>query len=308
MIAEDSSFIKQAKTHKQHIKQIIALLVLVALVYLSYHGVLTWILDSTINQHILDVGHSYLNVAQADALETLGVIGITKTGLAIIQSSSGGISFFIDIQVQLGELFNVFSEVINRAWQISWLSLASIETLKLLLNFSRYTLTPILTLSFIFLGSGYGLSLFSSLGSSFIMILTKGFYYLSRWGFFLLLMIHLAIPVSIFTISSINTLIFTEKKQAIHQEFLKIKKQIGDHKKESGLHSQVKSAIKAFKGNQNSVHERSKDLSSLVASHAVYSLFEHLIIPLTLIFLFSVFIHKFFIKMKFNFNLLRGNL
>ncbi len=297
MRKNENSSDKRGGTHRQQIQQGLIMLGLLVLVYSSYHGISSWILDTAINQHLVAVGHSYLDTAQADALETLGVISIIKTGLAVIQSSSGGISFFIDIQVQLGELFNVFSEVINHAWQISWLSLASIETMKLLLDLSRSTLTPVLTVSFMLLGAGYGLSLFSSSESRFsISRFSKGFYHLSRWGVFLLIIIHLVIPVSIFVVSSGSSFLFSEKKQEIHQEFLKLKGQMEGHQKESGLHRQVKATISVFKSNQETVHQQSTAASSLVIKHAVYSLAEHLILPLLLMLLFSVIVHQLLLR------------
>ncbi|MCG8334728.1 MAG: hypothetical protein MJE63_09435 [Proteobacteria bacterium] len=294
MKADEKSLAQQEENHRQQIRQGLVLLGLTALVYLSHHGILTWILDTAFNQHILAVGHSYLDTAQTDALETLTVINVIKTGLAVIQSSSGGISFFIDVQVQLGELFNVFSEVINRAWQVSWLALAAIETMKLLLDFSRFTLTPLLTISFIFLGFGYGLSLFPTPKTGIgIKQLYRGCYYLSKWGFFLLIMIHLIIPVSIFVVSSGSSLLFPEKKQEIHREFVALKALMEDHQKESSLHSQVRGTISAFKTNKTSVHQQSGTLSALVVKHAVYSLAEHLVLPLLLMIIFSVILRRF---------------
>lgn len=100
---------------------------LLLLAYMSYVGAISSFFDQTMYTQIDPVSQAYLKTTGHHAKETLVILSEIKAALALLQSSSGGISFILDVQVQLGQILDVIVELIDLAWSITLASVAAVK-------------------------------------------------------------------------------------------------------------------------------------------------------------------------------------
>jgi len=258
-----------------NIKHLGVLLLLLVLCYLSYYGVLRSLLDTLFHGHLYAVSHVYLENAGSETEETLLVVSAIKTFLALIESSSGGISFIVDVEVQLGHVVSVMSELIDYAWQVSLVALLGIKIMTLLLEFSKVVVGPLLTLLFILYGLTYAISPHLPRIGNFFRQLAKS-------GLLIVLFVYMVVPLSIYVTASAGLFVFSEHKSVHHEGFQTLNDRLGQHDHSSSLGHQIKHIIGTFKHTQKSAANDAKGYANLVTSHIIYSLIEYFFLPVLL--------------------------
>ena len=253
------------------------LIAVMALMAIAWHGGFNAILDVLIKGHIDEVNRGYLAASLVESDSLLEIISGMKVLLALLQSSSGGISFFIDVQIRLGETMNVLVELINQAWQFSVASVAANHTMTMLLDLSHLATAPTLTLFFALVGLSVAthhraINLSTAIGR------------IAQTMLFVVLFVHLAIPLAIYGTASASHYLFQEHRSAIKQEFKQHYEKMPKHNVSDGLHSQVKETIDQFKQHQKGADKQSETLSSLTIKHMVVVVIEGLVLPLLLLY------------------------
>lgn len=282
--------IKDELVSPSNLRHLAVLLLLLFLSFLSYHGILSSILDYIINDHVFQVSRDYLDQASKTTEKTLAIVSGLKVILALIQSSQGGISFIVDVNVQLGQMMNVIVELINISWMVSIASLFSIKVLGILLDLSRFSMAPLMTLFFAVYGVSYGLGLhFPQFGGFFS--------HLSRSGLFLVIIAHLVIPLTVYVSASVSYFFYSDNTSTIHQSYQSIGNNMSKHNPDDGLHDQVKNTISAFSKSQKSVHGDARNYTHLTMGHAVFAIAEYVLTPLILLIALVVLVRTALIKL-----------
>jgi hypothetical protein len=122
-----------------------ARLVLPAIVLLlSVLNVFDDVIDSMGRGQVYKQAIAYLEESETASKDTFILLSIAKSGIAIIESSQAGISFFVDAQVQLGKAFETLKHLIDNAWKLSLGGLSLQFVTKILLRESNQIVQPLM--------------------------------------------------------------------------------------------------------------------------------------------------------------------
>ena len=267
-------------TKNKTLKTLILLIFINTLAYLSYTGHISHIWSQVIGEHINKVNQAYLSEARIYTADLLKMLSESKMVLSLLQSSQGGISFFVDVQIQLGETLSTLSDAVEYAWKISLSALSAIEFLSLALDISHYSMAPVLTLLFILL------SIYIITRQQFIR-LNAILYKLVASVAFIVLLSHFLIPAAVFTSAIISQDIFSKHRNEIYRGFSSLHSNLPKHNSDSGLKNQVKSGIRYYKDNQKHMHKHTHRLTSLSSKHMIINLVEYILLPLLILYLLS---------------------
>lgn len=266
------------------------LAVLLLLSYLSFVGVFTSLFELIVNAHIEEVARAYIHTTEHQTTKILDILSAIKSALAVLQSSDGGISFIVDVKIQLGQILNVIVELVDRAWIVSFVSKVATEGLGLLLDLSKLSTAPVLTLFFVALGIAYGIQRRAPRPAHAII-------HVARLTLFVALVVHFVIPLSIYATAALGHYYFHGQKEIILQGFESVHAATPKHELGAGLHDEIKSVIKEFKLSQAGMHGRTSEISRLTENYMVLSITEHLLVPLVFLSLFWVAFRQFLAKL-----------
>lgn len=244
----------------------------------SYHGGFNYIMSLLGKSHIDQINTQYLSSSLAHSEDLLEVVSALKVILNLLQSSSGGISFFIDVQIQLGQALNTLTELVNHAWLFSIVSVASIHIMQLLQDMSHQSTTVVMTLFFCILG-------ISVAAQNRLPALSKSLSHISHILFFLILFVHLVIPLTLYGMAMVGHTFLHEHKAMVKQAYEHHYEHMPKQDMSGGLHSQVKGSINQFKTHQKKAKKQSESFSSLTVRHIVLVFLEGILLPLVFIWL-----------------------
>ena len=267
LVAFSEHFLKNRLTH------LASLALLLTLAFLAHSGIFSHITDALGGGHMQSVNQRYLEAATHKDTELLELLSLSKVALAVLKSSEGGVSFFIDIQVQLGQSLNVIDEMVNYAWKSSLTALIAIKSMALLLDLSRLSMTPVLTLLFCFMGLSLGLR-------KHLPTIGLALSDIARLMLFAVLVVHIVVPLSIYGVAASSHHFFNEHKTAVHQNFSSVHAILPGHDYKAGLHTQVEGHIKDLKNNQAKIHQIASKLYNLTIKHITLVIFEYLLMPI----------------------------
>jgi hypothetical protein len=256
-------------------KELSFLAILSLISYLSFIGVIPSLLNTLYYEHIYSIDKIYLTKSLKESESTFAILSAIKIFLSVIKSSSGGISFFIDVEVQLGQLLNVLEEMFNKTWQISLLAIFSIKLLMFVLELFR-DIMPILLNTFIaFFGLSYILRY--NLSKAYFVSLK-----ISMFSLFFLLLAYVVVPFFIYFSSIISHHYLDSSRydrissfKQIHTSFIK--------DDSDSLHSDVQSAIDVLMDKKEHLNNNHHYYSDLTIAHSFNTLLEFVIIPILLI-------------------------
>ncbi|UGQ45897.1 hypothetical protein [Massilia endophytica] len=259
-------------------RHLLVLGVLALLAFMAFKGVFTSILDGAVGSHIEQVNRQYLQAADRSTTQLLEVLSAAKVALAILTSSKGGISFFIDIEVQLGQSLSAIYETVNYAWMFTLASLAATKILDLLLDVSRISMAPVLMLFFCCTGLWYGLrSRFPAAASAFSGAAGS--------LLFAVVLVHGLVPLSIYGTAVASQHVFQPRKNEVYQRFASVQALLPQPDAPSNLNSQVKKSITYYQ--QSSLPRSAGLLSDVTARHIVGAVAEYVLVPLGLLYALS---------------------
>jgi hypothetical protein len=263
----------------QRITSLLKLMGLLLLCYLSYAGVLKKVMIHFFLQPVNQINNQYLDAA-AEVAVTMEVISEIKSLLAVVQSSSGGISFFIDVQVQLGLVLNVIVELVDHAWKVSLAALTAIEGLKILLYLSHFFMTPLLVVLFVLLGTALAMQ-------SWLPNVAKKLSRASRLGLFLVVFTHVVLPLALLLSGTVSHHYFSQNRADIHHGFIQFRGELPQHQNETDMNTQIKNSIKHYKHAHRTASNQSSGYAKLASKHFVNSFTEFFLVPMILIGLLS---------------------
>jgi hypothetical protein len=258
----------------------IKLIVLLILFHLTLSGHINQILAHVFHNDIYDFNSHYLSSASKESIKTLEVVAGIKSVLAILQSLSGGVSFIVDVEIQLGNSLSVLSYITDKAWAISLSSVGAAETLSLLHHSVYFTMKPILATLLFMLGLAIGLKRMSP-------TLSLRIERLITLGVFLAVFSHVIVPISIYGTAKISEHYLQPQKQQIHAEFSKLASSLPHHNEKSELKDQVSELRKHFKKGLKEHTNKTGDYSLLAVKHIIYNVTEFILIPIAILIFLS---------------------
>lgn len=263
---------------KNQEKHLIFLALISIFSYLCFNGTIASILDNLYYNHIYAVNNLYLEASLKDTTELYETLSGLKVLFSILSSSSGGISFIVDAQVQLGEFLNVVDSLFTKAWVVSLAVIYILKLMVFILEFSKIIMPYILSLFSITFGLSYALK------PSYIKLA----YFMGKISMiwlFIALFIYVVVPFFIYFSSIISHTHFTDQKvqRAIH--FKNIYSTF-NHKNQS-LHDDISSSMDYLKENKKQIKEKNSFYSKLTIEHVFYTFLEFVLIPIILIIVLS---------------------
>lgn len=266
----------ESRLISHRLSHLLLLACVLLLAFMAYLGAFSGITDSLGGRYVDNISQSYIAAADKSSTELVEVLSASKVALAVLQSSKGGISFFIDIEVQLGQSLNVIYEMVDYAWLFTLASLAATKSMGVLLDLSDLSMAPVLTLFFCLMGFGIGLR--RRLPA--VALAISG---MARYVLFAALMVHIVVPLAIYGVAATGHHFFQDHKSGIYDQFVSFHKTLPGHDSSSGLHSQVKGSITHFKDNQAALHKHTSELSNITIKHIVFIITEYLLAPVILL-------------------------
>jgi len=274
-----NTFIKFSDTEDGRI--VIKLSIVLLLYYLSLTGLLTQLFSVTLHDYVYQYNQQYIETASYDSLRTLEVVGSIKSILTLLQSLSGGVSFIVDIDVQLGESLSVINDVTDQAWKVSLTSVGATKALSLIHETVYSSMQPALVSLFLLLGLSIALVCFFPEFSRRLERLVKT-------ALFIVLFTHLIVPLSIYATAKVSEAHFHSEKQSVHQHYSELDRSLPQHKDHGDLKDQVAAIREHFQNNLTKHTSNTASYSLMSIKHLLYTGIEFIILPIFLVGIFSL--------------------
>lgn len=262
------------KLEKNQEKHLLFLSLISIFSYLCFNGTIASLLDSLYYDHLLSVNTQYLHTSLKDTTDLYETLSDLKVLFSILSSSSGGISFIVDAQVQLGQFLNVADSLFTKAWVVSLVAIYVLKFLIFLLDFSKTMLPYILSLFSISFGLAYALK------PSYI----KLSYFVAKISMiwlFIALFIYVVVPFFMYFSSVISHIHLSDTKEQRHTQFKSI--HFDFSQKNQSLHDDISSSMSYLKDNKQQIKDKNSEYSKLTIDHVFYTLLEFIIIPILMI-------------------------
>jgi hypothetical protein len=260
----------------QRLNHLVKLTALLLLAFLAFAGKLSIVSDGIGGSYLDKVSRSYMKTEKQASADLFEVLSASKGALTSFSSGKGGVSSIIDTQVQLGQSLSATYDMVNYAWLFALASLAAMSAFELLLDLSRLSMAPALTLFLCCMGFSLGVR--RRLPSVSMMLSEVASFLL-----FVVLLVHVVIPLSLFGVAAASQHFSQGHKNEIYENVSTIQTRLPQHATEAGLHGQVEGIAKHLQDNQRSVRKSTSMLSILTAKHIVLCIGEYFLAPLILI-------------------------
>jgi len=259
----------------------LALSTVLLLYCVSFTGSLNQLFTYLFHEDIYAFNSTYLETASSDALKTLEVVAAIKAVLELLQSLSGGVSFIVDVDVQLGESLSVLREITDNAWTVSLGSVGAANALTLVHGAIYSVMQPLLISLFLLLGLYLGFkNLLPSLASRIKRLIKP--------CLFLVVFTHLIVPLSIFATGKISYDYLQTQKQDLHSKLSDFNSSLPQHSSTSDLKQQVADLSKHFEGGLLNHIGSTGDYSLMAIKHILFNSTEFIFLPLIFILLSSI--------------------
>lgn len=226
------------------------LAIVTAAIALNHLNGIDYSLDAMGRGHIAAVNAAYLHQTKTILSESILVLAALDSGLAVLESSTAGISFIVDVQVQVGSLFSTLQTHIRYALDATMAALGGTLVMENLLAVAGRLSAPLTTASIVTV-AGYVLvrnagprvsSAFRKLASGFLL---------------LTLMVHLVFPTMIFTTALASKAFAAPMQTQSHDRFQQIHDQFVVNKGDD-IHAHVKQVINKYKSSSGELHEKTR--------------------------------------------------
>ncbi|MEJ2741176.1 MAG: hypothetical protein P8176_01455 [Gammaproteobacteria bacterium] len=257
-------------------RHLAALAIINVCVFLAYQGFFDHIAHSLGSRHIDRINQHYLTQASHDADALIELLSTSKMVLAILQSSSGGIDFIVDVEVKIGQALHVLYDTVDRAWQCAFIVMAAVELLKLLLQLAPLITAPVWTLLFIFLGMTVALR-------PALPGVSKRLQKLAQSTLLIAMAIHLFLPASVAGAAMLNKHFFATQRTHVYQQFHDVTAKLPRYDTQTKIKDNIKTSVTQVHDQSTTLHQHSLSLARLTTQHAIFSLLEYLLSPLLIL-------------------------
>ena len=276
-----------------------------AVIAINHLGAINWALDFLGRGFIAEANAAYLHKSKLEIGANILILAGLDTSLEVLKSSSAGVSFFVDIEVQVGNIVATLQELANKALLISLAAAGSLVGIELALQLAEILAVPTLTVTIIALAIHYVTRIhwrwaadISGKISQVLVLVT--------------LLAHIGLPLVIYVSSLASAKLTAPLAQQVHSQFtethadfssIKQKHQEsrqgkdGDHDKKSSeeksdkkfkeIKPHVRSVIDKYKATSSGkTHKQTRSFSGSVVRHAIAVFLNGYIFPALLLIIF----------------------
>lgn len=272
--------------------------VIATAIALNHLGAIDWALDALLRGPIAEANSAYLHQSKVHLGESILVLTALNTGLEVLESSSAGISFIVDVEVQVGNIVATLQQLVERALAASLLSAGSLIGTELILKLGNILAAPILTLTLLIVGFHYLVRghwrLMANISGQLADILV-----------IFTLAVHIGLPLTIYGTSVASSLLTEPLAKQAHQRFVnthadftsgkhaceKEQNKCTEDTKKEKMTSHVKEVINRYRATSDDTHRKGRSLAGAVMRHTVAVLFDAFAFPLILL-VFLLWISK----------------
>lgn len=257
------------------------------LVALNHLGAIDWVLDTLLRGHVADVNGAYLQTSKIEIGESILTLTALDTGLRVLESSTAGISFIAQFEVQVGAIVSALQDMVGRALDASLFAAGSLIAIELVLDLAELLSTPILTLAILVLGLHY-------IARGHWLWFTRATGQLADILIIFTVLVHLGFPLAIYGTSLASELLTKplasqahERFKATHADFSTSKqackekdRECTEDEKKAKVTHHVKAVISRYEAtSDHSHHHRSRAVAGAVVRHVVAILFNAFVFP-----------------------------
>jgi hypothetical protein len=229
---------------------------------------------------------TYLSNEEARSKDVLLKLAEVYTFIEVIKSSKVGISFFIDINVQIGNLVTTLSEAIDKGMTISTAAMASSLILKSIVKLSADTAPFFFKIALLLLTIYY-------LNAALFDLFIIGKILIGLFKIFLMLFLftHIVVPYTIHATAIISNYSLSDIKQKNHEHLNHLYHQhVGAGNNAGSIKDRAEDAIQRFEKTMVHLPQIVEKTSTFVVYHLALFLFESIIAPISLLigFFFSM--------------------
>lgn len=227
--------------------------------------------DNMGRKQLYDHNEGYLDHATEDAFATFLLLSGMKAGLAVMSSSSAGVSFIVDMNVQVGEMVASASDVVEYGWRASLVGLSVLGGLRVVME-ALDAVAPLLVQALLAALLCYSLaSVFLRSPPAWLTGLLRVVVLVAGVG-------CIGVPISIGLAGFASEKMTGSCKEDVrkqlhsHHEALSM-----DHS--GDVKSQAHAGIKNYTDNASKVTEKHRHLTEQVVRHLVVVLFDAILFP-----------------------------
>ncbi len=249
------------------------------LLVLSILGVADDLIMALGQAYVTEEAQAYLKVSEKQAKETFELLSIAKAGFGLIESSQGGISIIIDMQVQVGKVLVALTNLIDFAWEASLAGLAILFVTQLSLALVQSALP---TLLFCVALSWFSYSACLLTGHA----VTQKARQLLHAFMVIFVMLVYAVPMAIYGVSVASTELSAQTSTPLKGALSLTNSLYNTQTSHESLKHQTTHAVETLKQNREHINKHVSTLHTYIYQHLAAKLLELFILPLLLLLIF----------------------
>ena len=229
---------------------------------------------------IITINH-YLDHSETIASEDLTKLLELNTMISPLQSSQVGISLFIDVQIEIGQLLASFTHLLNKAIEVGVLAVSSIGLLKLMINLSE-TIAPWLFYIMLATGVIYGLvSSFTHNQGRYNEMAARA----AKTTLLLFLVLHIFLPYSLYGSALLSKHIIAEQRTENSTALHHLHQHVATPHNKQSLKERAEHNVHSFEKIVLDLPHKVETIANYHTRQTTLSLFEYIILPLGLLLL-----------------------
>jgi hypothetical protein len=229
---------------------------------------------------------AFLKEAELRSQETFVLLSMGKASMAVVGSSTAGISFLVDMNVTLGKIISPLQDMFQHAWDFSLGSLTVILVSQVLLEIVEKLFEPYL-IFVCFLLLSY--ELLRHRGSKWVPKAKN----IVRSAVTLLIFLFIAFPAAITVTSAVSDLLIQKMSANVNAGIEQHNQLFSQNSHTDSLKNNAENSIRVLKENSNQVKNHIKTMHQYLYTHIALGLLEVVLLPLMLFWLFLKIIRLF---------------
>lgn len=264
----------------------IAILLGLLLILIHNHqlqGITSWFSHNVIHQH----NQAFLTHLKKMANSDFQRLATLSSILEVARSSQIGISFIADLNIDIGDILSAFTQLVEKATELTLASVTVIMLLQLIANVAEIISPWLLQLSLFAVMLMFVYRIFFPLRNMPIFLI-KGSFLL----FTLFLVFHLIYPYSLHISSAISHQLTSELRQHNSESLKYVHDHIVGEEHKKDLKENAEYSVKQLrKISASHIHHKIETLSRYITVHLAIMLFDLIVMPLLLLYLlYRVFV------------------
>jgi hypothetical protein len=270
-------------TLPERYRSFVWLILVTVLLYLNVQGIFTEHFDKKDNNYIAIANQAYLTETQKQAVKTYLLLAELDAGLSMLQSSRAGISFVMDVDIQVGRALKQINALVEKSTQVSLLAMGGIFVIEVLLKFCEWASPLIFTLLLIIAFCYCFLCVFMTSQCKVSRIVAA----LTSFILALFINVHLLFPLAVYGSGFAQKELTSEMAKEVHDGFSAAHQHMLGTDNKMGMRERVEHTIKQYEKVIVGIPHKVEHISSHFVRHIVVVIFNVILFPLLFLYIFS---------------------